>query len=70
MIMIDFKKLSRQIVREDGRAGKPGYMFIATDGQKKNGVYSVFKMGSKRSLLKSLVFFIGEDEDLRKEFTL
>lgn len=66
---INFKKLKAQIKPFKPKA-KNGYIFIATDEQKKNGVCSVAKPGSKRSLLSALVWFIQNDSDFKKEFTL
>lgn len=66
---INFKKLKAQI-KPFKLEAKNGYIFIATDEQKKNGVCSVAKPGSKRSLLSALVWFIQNDADFKKEFTL
>lgn len=66
---INFKKLKAQIKPFKPEA-KNGYIFIATDEQKKNGICSVAKPGSKRSLLSALVEFIQIDTDFKREFTL
>lgn len=66
---INFKKLKAQIKPFKPEA-KNGYIFIATDEQKKDGVCSVAKPGSKRGLLSALVWFIQNDSDFKKEFTL
>ena len=66
---INFKKLKAQINPFKPET-KNGYIFIATDEQKKNGVCSVAKPGSKCGLLSALVWFIQNDADFKKEFTL
>lgn len=68
--MINYKQLRKQIVRDDGRACKPGYMFIATDEQKNNGIVSIFKEGNKKGLLRTLTYMVYSDEDFRREFFL
>lgn len=68
--MINYKQLKKQIVRDDGCACKPGYMFIATDEQKNNGIDSIFQEGSKKGLLKTLTYLINCDDYFRREFFL
>ncbi|KDS28446.1 hypothetical protein M097_2001 [Phocaeicola vulgatus str. 3775 SL(B) 10 (iv)] len=48
-----------------------GYIFIATDKQKRESlVDSIAKPGSKRSLIKVLTYFIKTDENYRAEYSL
>lgn len=67
---INFKKLKSQIKPFKPEAKHTGYIFLATDEQKKDDVYSIAKAGSKRSFLQAMVWFIQYDEAYRKEFTL
>ncbi|MBQ8270824.1 MAG: hypothetical protein IJZ22_06450 [Bacteroidaceae bacterium] len=67
---INFKKLKSQIKPFKPEAKHTGYIFLATDEQKKHDVYSITKAGSKRSFLQAMVWFIQYDEAFRKEFTL
>lgn len=67
---INFKKLKSQIKPFKPEAKHTGYIFIATDEQKKNDVDSIAKPGSKRSFIQMMVWFIQDDEAYRKEFTL
>lgn len=66
---INFKKLKGQIHPFKPEV-KQGYIFIATDEQKKNFLDSIAKVGSKRSLIKLIVYIILIDEDWNKEFSL
>lgn len=66
---INFKKLNRQVHPFKPEV-KKGFIFIATDEQKENGLYSIAKPGSRRNLRKILVWIIKTDEDFRKEFGL
>lgn len=66
---INFKKLKNQIHPFRPEV-KQGYIFIATDEQKNNFIDSIAKIGSKRSLIKLIVYIILTDEDWNKEFTL
>lgn len=67
---INFKKLKSQIKPFKPEARHTGYIFLATDEQKKHDVDSIAKVGSKRTFLQTMVFFINNDEAYRKEFTL
>lgn len=68
-MVVNFKKLKEQ-VKKFKPEGKNGYIFIATDEQKRNGIYSIAKQGSKRGLIACLVEFIKDEEDFKKEFSL
>ncbi len=67
---INFKKLKSQIKPFRPEAKHTGYIFLATDEQKKHGVCSIAIAGSKHSVLQAMVWFIQNDEAYRKEFTL
>lgn len=67
---INFKKLKSQIKPWKPEAKHTGYIFLATDEQKKHDVDSIAKKGSKLSFLKALVWFIQNDEAYHEEFTL
>ncbi|MBO5000882.1 MAG: hypothetical protein J6C58_08640 [Bacteroidaceae bacterium] len=67
---INFKKLKSQIKPFKPEAKHTGYIFLATDEQKKHDVDSIAKAGSKRSFIQMMVWFIQDDEAYRKEFTL
>ena len=69
---INFKKLNSQIKPLKPEARHVGYIFIATDKQKRESlVDSIAKPGSKRSLIKVLTYFIKTDEKLScRVFTL
>lgn len=67
---INFKKIKSQIKPFKSEAKHKGYIFLATDEQKKNGIDSIAKNGSKRSLLDILVYFVQTDEDYCEEFAI
>lgn len=68
---INFKKLNSQIKPLKPEARHVGYIFIATDKQKRESlVDSIAKPGSKRSLIKVLTYFIKTDENYRAENSL
>jgi hypothetical protein len=68
---INFKKLNSQIKPLKPEARHVGYIFIATDKQKRESlVDSIAKPGSKRSLIKVLTYFIKTDENYRASITL
>lgn len=69
IMAINFKKLKKQIHPLKPEAAGKGYIFIATDAQKDNGLFSIAKVGSKRSLMNVLVWTISDDEDWSNEFT-
>lgn len=70
-MVINFKKLKSQIKPFKPEAKHTGYIFIATDKQKKgNMIDSIAKAGSKRSLIRLLTYFIKTDEDYRAEYSL
>ena len=66
---INFRKLKSQIKSFKPEV-KDGYIFIATDEQKNNGLFSIAKCGSKRWLLSALSEYIKDDEDFKREFTI
>lgn len=68
---INYKKLKFQIKSWKPEAKRSGYIFIATDKQKRESlVDSIAKPGSKRSLIKVLTYFIKTDENYRAEYSL
>lgn len=68
---INFKKLNSQIKPLKPEARHVGYIFIATDKQKRESlVDSIAKPGSKLSLIKVLTYFIKTDENYRAEYSL
>lgn len=66
---INFRKLNRQVLPFKPET-KQGFIFIATDEQKENGLFSIAKVGSKRSLMTILVDTISSDEDFKHEFSI
>lgn len=70
MTQINFRKLKSQIRPLKPEAGGTGFIFIATDEQKKRGIESVSMYGSNRSLIRAIVFIVKHDNDWQKEFTL
>lgn len=66
---INFRKLKSQIKPFKPEV-KNGYIFIATDEQKNNGLFSIAKCGSKRRLLSTLSEYVRDDEDFKREFTI
>jgi len=71
IMSINFKKLNSQIKPLKPEARHVGYIFIATDKQKRESlVDSIAKPGSKRSLIKVLTYFIKTDENYRAEYSL
>lgn len=67
---INYKKLKSQIKPFKDEAKHKGYIFLATDEQKKDGIETIAKVGSKSSLIALLVFLIQSDESYQVEFTL
>lgn len=65
----NFRKLKSQIKPFKPEV-KKGYIFISTDEQKSNFLCSISKIGSKRSLIRLLVWLIQNDEDWKAEFSL
>lgn len=65
---IDYKKLKKQIKPFLAEAGGPGYIFIATDEQKRKGIDSVAKQGSKKSFIKALSYYGMMLDEFREEF--
>ena len=65
---INYRKLKKQIKPFAPEAGGQGYIFIATDEQKKNGIDSVAKKGSKTSFMKALVYYVMMLDEFRSEF--
>ena len=71
IMSINFKKLNSQTKPLKPEARHVGYIFIATDKQKRESlVDSIAKPGSKRSLIKVLTYFIKTDENYRAEYSL
>ena len=66
---INFRKLKSQIKSFKPEV-KDGYIFITTDEQKNNGLFSIAECGSKRGLLSALSEYIKDDEDFKREFTI
>jgi hypothetical protein len=66
---INFRKLKSQIKPFKPEV-KDGYIFITTDEQKNNGLFSIAKCRSKRGLLSALSEYIKDDEDFKREFTI
>ncbi len=66
---INFRKLNRQVLPFKPET-KQGFIFIATAEQKENGLFSIAKVGSKRSLMTILVDTINSDEDFKREFSI
>nr|DAT69951.1 MAG TPA: hypothetical protein [Caudoviricetes sp.] len=64
-----FKKIKSQIHPFKPEV-KQGHIFIATDEQKNKFIDTIAKVGSKRSLIKLIVYIILTDEDWNKEFSL
>lgn len=69
IMTINFRKLKAQIKPFKPEV-KSGYIFIATDEQKRKGMFSIAKPGSKRSLLSILKWQINSDIDFKNEFSL
>lgn len=69
IMAINFRKLNRQVLPFKPET-KQGFIFIATDEQKESGLFSIAKVGSKRSLMTILVDTINSDEDFKREFSI
>lgn len=69
IMAINFKKIKSQIHPFKPEV-KQGHIFIATDEQKNKFIDTIAKTGSKRSLIKLIVYIILTDEDWNKEFSL
>lgn len=67
---INFKKLNSQIKPLKPESSKNGFIFIATDEQKRNFIDTTVSIGSKRRLVSFLVSLIKKDEDWHNEFKL
>lgn len=67
---INFKKLNSQIKPLKPESNKQGFIFIATDEQKRNFIDTIITIGSKRRLVSFLVSLIKKDEDWYNEFKL
>lgn len=66
---IKYSKLKAQIKPFKPEV-KKGFIFLATEDQQSNFIFSVAEVGSKRRLLSSLRRLIRVDEDWRREFAL
>lgn len=66
---INFKKLKGQIHPFKPEV-KRGYIFISTNEQKNRFIDSIAKIGSKRSLIKLIVWLILSNKDWEREFSL
>ena len=58
---INFRKLKSQIKPFKPEV-KDGYIFITTDEQKNNGLFSIAKCGIKRGKLNAFIEKIKDDE--------
>lgn len=67
---INFKKLKSQIKPFNPEAKHTGYIFIATDEQKRNGIDTIAKPGSKRSFIKTMTWIVNDFEEYRNEFNI
>lgn len=67
---INYRKLKAQIKPFKPEAKHTGFIFLATEEQKRNFIFSVSQPGRKRDLMDSLRYLIKINEDFRKEFTL
>lgn len=67
---INYRKLKKQIKSFAPEAGGTGCIFIATEEQKKKGIDSVAKKGSKRSFIKALSYYGMMLDEFREEFKL
>lgn len=67
---INFRKLNSQIKLLKPESCKRGFIFIATDEQKRNFIDTIVTIGSKRRLVSFLVSLIKKDEDWYNEFKL
>lgn len=67
--MINFRKLKSQ-VKPFKEEGKKGFIFLATDEQKDNWVWSVAIEGSRRRFTSAICDMINTDKDYKKEFYL
>ncbi len=67
---INYRKLKAQIKPFKPEAKYTGYIFIATEEQKRNFICTVSQPGRKRDLIETLKYLIKIDDDFRKEFTL
>lgn len=68
-MVINFKKLKSQIYPWKPES-KSGYIFIPTMGQEDNFIFSIAIKGSKRNLMKHLIWAIKTDSSYQKEFKL
>lgn len=66
---INFRKLNKQI-KPFKPESKKGYIFIATEEQVNNCIFSVAVEGSKRRTMKCLKDLIAGDKFFREEFTI
>ncbi len=65
---INFRKLKSQIHPFQPEA-KHGFIFIATKQQNEKFIFSISQVGSKRSLIKLLIYQIKHNQDYRTEFS-
>lgn len=66
---INYKKLKGQIKPFKPEI-KKGYIFLATDEQKRRDIDSIAVEGSKRRALRIMSEFIHEYEEYREEFII
>lgn len=66
---INFRKLNKQI-KPFKPESKKGYIFIATEEQVNNCIFSVAVEGSKRNAMRCLKNLIAGDKLFREEFTI
>lgn len=67
---VNYRKLNSQVKRFKPEAKHTGYIFIATDEQKRNFIDTIAKPGSKRSFIKVMTWIINEIPEYREEFTI
>ena len=67
-ILVNFQYIIKSA--EEGVAITVFFNDDATEEQKKNGLVSIAKCGSKRSLLYALIECINNDKDFNREFTI
>lgn len=67
---INYRKLKAQIKPFKPEAKHSGYIFLATNEQKRNGIDTITKPGSKRSFVKVMTWFVNDYEEYREEFSL
>ncbi|MBQ8426138.1 MAG: hypothetical protein IJX16_00025 [Clostridia bacterium] len=68
---INYRKLKAQVGPFTDENGKKGFLFSVTEEQKARGLYCIFQAGvSKRSFLRTLLWFIQEEEELTRDYVI